>query len=352
MICVRTTRSAAWVDNDTVQVAHGIADERVAETFSEAVQLASELAAGVHGEGPWFGGLAFPNGSQWAGFPAARFIRPLEVTSMPRERVAQLADVLLPRSVMTPAWAELVTRATEAIAAGTVEKVVVARQLELSAEQPIDGWELFRALCVSPAARHFFFRAENGACFTGASPETLVRWRDRRVEVDALAGTVPAGGTFSDKERREHDFVVRDVAEALGVEAPREPSVMKLPALWHLHTRVTGPASEGFDFGALLRRLFPTSAVAGAPRAAALDFLARHEGLERGWYAGAVGRIAPGDVDLAVALRCAWVHGRTARLFAGAGIVAGSRPEAEWDETARKLVPAARALEEVSHARA
>src|SRR5581483_8792530 len=117
---------------------------------------------------------------------------------------------------------------------------------------------------------------------------------------------------------------------------------------WHLHTPVTAKADAGFDFGALLARLFPTSAVAGAPRARALEFIAQHEGFTRGWYAGAVGRIAPGDVDLAVALRCAWVSGRTARLFAGAGIVAGSSAQAEWDETLRKLQPAARALKQSS----
>jgi menaquinone-specific isochorismate synthase len=97
-------------------------------------------------------------------------------------------------------------------------------------------------------------------------------------------------------------------------------------------------------FDSVLRRLFPTSAVAGTPRAAALDFILTHEGLARGWYSGAVGRVDVGDVDLAVALRCAHVREGVVRVFAGAGIVAGSDAQAEWDETARKMTPVLGAL--------
>jgi isochorismate synthase EntC len=225
-----------------------------------------------------------------------------------------------------------------------LEKVVLARAVELPVS--VTGWRLFQALAM-PAARRFFFRAEAGACFLGATPETLVRWRGGRIEIDALAGSMPPGCDFGEKELREHRFVVRDVVralEGLSPQAPADPAVMELGYVRHLHTAVVAQAGAGFDFGALLGRLFPTSAVAGAPRELALDFIARNEELERGWYAGAVGRIAPGDVDLAVALRCALVEGAKARLFAGAGIVAGSSPEAEWAETARKMLPMRQAL--------
>jgi isochorismate synthase len=341
--------SAAWVDGESVHVARGVAEERTADTFNEALQLAADLSAGQYGPGPWFGGLAFPGAAQWEGFPPARFIRPVEVQQLPCVTMRDAAAVPV-EGEMTQAWSALVGRAMQAIGAGELEKVVLARCADATSSGAIDGWRFFEELCATaPAARHFFVRAANGDCFVGASPENLVRWRDGWVEIDALAGTAAVGGPFTEKERREHDVVVRDVVHALGPLVPvkpAQPAVMKLPTVWHLHTPVTAKADAAFDFGALLGRLFPTSAVAGAPRMRALEFIAQHEGFTRGWYAGAVGRIAPGDVDLAVALRCAWVSGRTARLFAGAGIVAGSSAQAEWDETLRKLQPAARALKQ------
>ena len=88
----------------------------------------------------------------------------------------------------------------------------------------------------------------------------------------------------------------------------------------------------------LVERLHPTPAVGGAPSEAALAWLERHEGLERGWYAGPVGWVdATGDGEFAVALRCALLRGREARLFAGAGIVEGSEPEPELYETRLKF---------------
>ena len=334
-----------WVEGGVAQLGWGVADERTAASSADAVRLAGELAAGVHGEGPWFGGLAFPGAQGWAGFPAARFVRPERVERValqPSRAAGAAAQVIEP---MSSAWRVLVETAKRAIEAGALEKVVLARAVDVAA-QP-DAWSVFQALCATPAARHFFFRAEGGACFMGATPETLVRWREGRVEIDALAGSAPVGVPFGDKERREHALVVRDVVRALDgleVEAAGAPAVMELSYLRHLHTRVRARAHGSFDLGALLARLFPTSAVAGAPREPALELIARHERLARGWYAGAVGRIAPGDVDLAVALRCLKHEGAMARVFAGAGIVAGSDAQAEWDETARKMAPALGAL--------
>lgn len=335
----------AWVEGGEALLGFGVAEERTADSSSAALRLAGELASGRHGDGPWFGGVAFPGASGWAGFPAARFVRPARVEQRRLEpsRAAGAAGDLI--DAMSGPWRDLVDRAKAGIAAGELEKVVLARAVEAAAVAA--PWDVFLALCSVSAARHFFFRSSEGACFMGATPETLVRWRGARLEVDALAGSAPVGAAFTDKERREHEVVVRDVLralEGLPVQAPAGPSVMELPYVRHLHTPVRARVEPGFDFGALLARLFPTSAVAGAPRERALRFIAEHEGLARGWYAGAVGRLAPGDADLAVALRCLLVEDGKARVFAGAGIVAGSDAQAEWEETARKLTPALRAL--------
>ncbi len=317
----------AWVSQGRAQVGWGVADERA----GASIGLVSELAAGKHGPGPWFGAVAFPPGP-------ARFVRPERLETGEWAAAAQKPRAPL-TAPMSPHWRSLVERATATIAAGGLEKVVLARVLERPA--PESAWAVFRAL--PPAARSYFLRFD-GALF-GATPELLLRWRDGVIEIDALAGSAAPGAPFGEKELREHACVVRDVEralEGLALERPAQPLVMELPYLRHLHTPVRARAR---DCAPVLQRLFPTSAVAGSPREKALAFIADHEGFTRGFYAGAVGRVDVGEIDLAVALRCAHVRDGVVRVFAGAGIVAGSDPQAEWDETARKMTPVLSALE-------
>ncbi len=325
----------AWVVGGEARIGFGVAEERTASSLSEAVALAAELSSSAD---VWFGGLAFPAGRSWPGFPAARFVRPERVERRrlaPARGDAAVDEVI---GAMSEPWRAVVQRA---VSTRGLEKVVLARSVTV--DVAATPWDIFEALCALPAARHFFIRS-GASVFMGATPETLVRWRDGIVEIDALAGSARPGVDFGEKEYREHDFVVRDVLralEGLDVQRPAEPSVMELPYVRHLHTPVRARTS---DLGPLLARLFPTSAVAGAPRERALEFIAEHEGLDRGWYSGAVGCIGLGEADLAVALRCLLVEQGRARLFAGAGIVAGSDPQAEWEETARKMLPARRAI--------
>jgi isochorismate synthase len=357
---------AVWVEAGQAQLAWGVVEQRCASSLAEGVALVGELSRCV--QGPWFGGLAFPAGSTWPGFPAARFIRPERVESMPvaallagaegcapgtRPRFGGKGGIRAPCSAgvarqapMDDRWRVLTALALREIATGGLEKVVLARTEELSGE--VDAWHTFVALVRSvPAARHYLFRSEQGACFIGATPETLLRLRGGEVEIDALAGSAPLGVAFTEKEHREHQVVVRDVLralEGLEVDRPQQPRILELPYVRHLHTPMRAPAGVGFDVARVLEQLFPTAAVAGAPRQRALEFIARHEGFARGWYAGAIGRVARGEVDLGVALRCVLIAGPQARLFAGAGVVAGSSPEAEWEEIARKTLPARHAL--------
>ncbi len=144
----------------------------------------------------------------------------------------------------------------------------------------------------------------------------------------------------------------RAVEEALAplcarLAAPESPELLRLDGIQHLYTPFEGEPRNPRD-AHLLRvaaRLHPTPATCGAPRDAARAFLAEHEGLERGWYAGGVGWLAPaGEGELAVPLRCALLRGRRATLHAGAGIVEGSDPRAELAETRLKLQAALGAL--------
>ena len=251
-------------------------------------------------------------------------------------------------------WTEAVRRVLAAIDSGDVRKVVLARQLTVDAGAPLDRRTVLDRL-----------RRSHPSCFTyaaagfvGASPELLVRRRGDEVASCPMAGTVrrgvsaeeddalTAGLLRSVKETEEHRLLVEAVVAALapvcvGSPAAGDPDVVRFPTVSHLATRVSGvlrrPAPSALALAGLLH---PTPAVGGLPRAEALATIAALEGFDRGLYAGPVGWVdANGDGQFAVALRGAQLDGARARLVAGAGIVAGSDPDAEWAETEAKLRP-------------
>jgi menaquinone-specific isochorismate synthase len=256
------------------------------------------------------------------------------------------------------AWTAAVRRALERIEAGALSKVVLARRVAVWGDQPF----------AIPAVVDRLRRA-HPSCFTfavtgflGASPELLLRRRGSRLWSRPMAGSVERGGSRADdkrltsvlrsspKERDEHRLVVEDVEARLRPLcrdiAIRGPHVVGLSSVAHLTTTLAGrlhrPVPSALE---LVGHLHPTPAVGGEPRDVALRTIAQLEGFDRGLYAGPVGWVdARGDGDWAVALRCAQVDGRRAVLSAGAGIVAGSEPDAEWAETQAKLEPMLRAL--------
>jgi isochorismate synthase len=193
----------------------------------------------------------------------------------------------------------------------------------------------------------------------GASPELLVRRTGTVAESRPMAGTVASDAgeaavaalAESVKDANEHQFVVDAIVDALQgrcreLDVAAVPEVARFSSVAHLVTPIRAvladPAPTALE---LARLLHPTPAVGGTPRAAALDLITRLERRDRGRYAGPVGWVdAAGDGEWAVALRGGEVHGRTAVLRAGAGIVAGSDPASEWAETEAKLEPMLRAL--------
>jgi menaquinone-specific isochorismate synthase len=250
-----------------------------------------------------------------------------------------------------PDWREAVTAALRTIAGGRLDKVVLARELEADADRPFRRAAVLRRLRDRAAGAYLY---ASGA-FLGASPELLVARRGGIATSQPMAGTVPSGGTSaaaadrlawlqtSEKAAAEHGAVVDAVAEALAkvsndVEVtPAE--VVRLPTVAHLATRVTAKLTEPLPSALELAGLLhPTPAVGGVPRDLALAVLGELEPFARGAYAGPVGWVdAHGDGEWAVAIRCATLTPGGARLVAGAGIVAGSDPEAEWAETEWKL---------------
>jgi isochorismate synthase len=251
-------------------------------------------------------------------------------------------------------WRAAVERALAAIDAGVLEKVVLAREVLVVADTPFDAREVVRGLVASQPGS--FVYASAG--FVGASPELLVRRSGAVVESRPVAGTTVADSdeallalAASVKDTREHRYVVDGIIEVLTprcteLHADPVPEVAVFGPVAHLATPIRGrlapPAPSALD---LARALHPTPAVGGTPGPAALAAIRDLEGFDRGRYAGPVGWVdARGDGEWAIALRGAELDGTRARLVAGAGIVAGSDPDAEWAETQAKLEPMLRAL--------
>lgn len=280
------------------------------------------------------------------------------------ELYAQVAFVSEAGPVAVREWSDAVTALTQAIEAGSVEKVVLAREVALHAHGDIDeAAALARLRKGYPSCTVFAFR-RGAACFMGATPERLVRVEGRKVHATCLAGSARRGTGPQDdeaigaalladgKERREHQLVVGMIADALTplcsvIDIPSEPTLMRMPNVQHLFTPVAGTLSGDVGVLELADRLHPTPAVGGMPRDAALRAIGEHESFDRGWYAGPVGWIdARGDGEFAVALRSALIAGSEARLFAGCGIVAGSDPRREYEESTLKLRPMLWALDQ------
>lgn len=256
---------------------------------------------------------------------------------------APLEGVERPEGFARERFTALVEEALREIGRGELQKVVVARALEVELSRPPAPRELCEALARRfPTCRVFWLQGR-GAVFAGASPETLAVIEGRQLRCDALAGTAAPGHPLLglDKELREHAAVVDGLRAALiplaeSIEAADGPRVLKLANVDHLHTELRARLRASAGVAEVAAALHPSSAVAGAPRAAALRFLERREGLERGLYAGLVGLVGPDRSELHVALRSALLRGRSARLFVGAGIVRGSVPADEWGETQLK----------------
>ena len=286
------------------------------------------------------------------------------VTEIGPSRTDPFEPVGAPRGLRYSAdpvrWRGSVQAAVDRIRAGELEKVVLARDLFVEAEEDIDP----RFVLSHLAARY-------PSCWTfavdgmvGATPELLVRRSGPEVSSQVLAGTTwPHDGMSeaelaaelraSDKDQGEHRYALSSLVAALErvcarVEV-RETEVVQLRNVAHLATTVTGElADPSTGVLAVAAALHPTAAVGGTPTEVAVRVIAELEGMDRGRYAGPVGWVdAHGDGELGLALRSAELVGPTARLFAGGGIVAGSDPDHELAETDAKLVPVRDALEGV-----
>jgi len=249
-----------------------------------------------------------------------------------------------------------VSRALGRIEAGEFSKIVLARAQDFTADRALHPLRMLNGLRQRFPDCHAFSMANGrGQSFIGASPERLVRVSKGRLETEALAGSIRRGAgasedaalaaelLASEKDRREHAFVVESVAgrlRQLGLvpvySAP--PAIRRLANVQHLQTPISAELRGDVRLLGALGLLHPTPAVGGFPQEAAVARIRELEGFPRGLYAGTLGWLnARGGGEFFVGLRSALVDGASARVYAGAGIVAGSTPEKEFAETELKF---------------
>jgi salicylate biosynthesis isochorismate synthase/menaquinone-specific isochorismate synthase len=377
-----------------------------AERFTAVAAQWRSLAARAHADGPGpapgsglvaAGGFAFiadGGGSRrWSGFSSSSLIVPelslarqdeqtwltVNVEVAPDDTLEQLqarVSALLrqlrsrPLPLLDPAptgrydvhstmppshYEDAVARAVARIRAGELEKVVLAREVEVHAPVTHEPAAILGLLREAFPACFVFAVGRGEATFVAASPELLVRREGARASTVALAGSTrrsadPAVDDHlgeqllrSDKDREENAIVARRIARALRplavwVTAAPEPVLVRVANIQHLAAPIRAQLARPLSAIELTGLLHPTPAVGGEPPAEAERLIPALEGLDRGWYAGPVGWTdATGDGEFCVALRCALLRDQVAHLYAGAGIVRDSDPAGELAETEVKL---------------
>jgi len=376
------------------------------DRFAELSRRWRSLVAGAHAgadDGPpgsglvAVGGFAFaPDGGaspEWGGFAPASLIVPevslarqgerttltLNVEVAPDDtqgdllaravdRVGELADRPLPlldpapagayrvHSPMAPShYEEAVARAVGRIRAGELEKVALAREVDVHAPLHHNSAAVLGMLRAEFGSCYVFAVGRGDATFIAASPELLVKREGQRASTVALAGSIgrsadPAVDDHlgerllrSEKDREENAIVAKQIALALRphsvwVTAASEPALVRVANIQHLAIPIRAQLAGAATALDLAGALHPTPAVGGEPRERAVGLIPALEGIDRGWYAGVVGWTdACGDGEFCVALRCALLRGALARLYAGCGIVRDSDPASELAETEVKL---------------
>ena len=328
------------------------------EGFAPASMLVPELSLARRGERTWLTVNVLIEGRETAD----------EVFERLQQRAGSLRSERLPlldpspsgryrvESAMPPAHYEAaVARGVERITAGELEKLVLARSVEVQAPLAHDPGAIIGVLREAFPSCFVFAVGRGDATFLAASPELLIRRDGQRASTVALAGSTrrsadPAVDDHlgeqllrSDKDREENAIVARRIEKALRphsvwVTSPPEPGLVKVANIQHLGAPIRAQLRSHISAIELAGLLHPTPAVGGEPNGRANALIPALEGMDRGWYAGAIGWTdRAGDGEFCVGLRSALLRGKLARCYAGCGIVRDSDPAAELAETEIKL---------------
>ncbi|MEX0993786.1 MAG: isochorismate synthase [Solirubrobacterales bacterium] len=387
---------SAWAIDDVS------AAERFGDTAARCVELMRDAVIDEELDGPaagpvWLGGFAFSAGGgrapQWQSLPPTLMVLPqvtlarsagrasitanvvcgphddaqrLTATAMARPSALRVASIpmLDPdpiagyeiSSVASPhRYEQAVGEARDRIRSGDLEKVVLAREVEVRSPAPFRASAVFDGLRRGYPECYCFCVGTPDVAFVGASPELLVSREGARLSAVALAGSTrrSADPSVDDhlgerllhnaKDLAEHEIVVQRIERALAplsvwVTTAEGPGLIKVANIQHLATPIRAQLAEPLSTIELAGLLHPTPAVGGEPWEAAEPVMVELEALDRGWYAAPVGWMdSTEDGEFCVALRCALLEGRTAHCYAGVGVVRDSEPEAELAETEVKL---------------
>lgn len=388
----------AWGDNPFSQI-----ENQARQLFTQAILRHEHPLA----QPRLFGGFAFRHDftpdNTWSAFHPAQFILPhfqlvqqgqqswLTINALlpPEEELenslsdlqealnlAQEQWLMSPARVNTPAklcrmdypmsqevWAQMLQQAIQQIQAGVFQKVVLSRVCELWFDQPPDLIAALDYLRQHYAGCYLFlFEPRPHHAFYGATPELLVQVMGDRLQTMGLAGSIRRGKTavedeqlaevllHSPKDGYEHALVVDSIRRRLQkwtvtLDVPAQPTILRLPNIQHLYTPIHAQLAQQPGVLPLVAELHPTPALGGTPRHKAMSFIRQTEPVPRGWYAAPIGWI---DCQLngtfAVAIRSTVTQQERVWLYAGAGIVADSDPQKEWNETALKFKPILQSL--------
>ena len=267
-----------------------------------------------------------------------RRLAELRVGQLPMLDPAPAGRFLLASAMPPEHFEGAVARAVELIAAGRMEKIVLAREVQVHAPRDYDPAAVFGVLREEFPSCFVFCVGRGEATLVAASPELLVRRVEPAVD-DHLGEQLLRNRSY----REEHAIVARRIERmlrphAVWVTAAPEPELVRIANIQHLATPIRAQLATPMEALELVGLMHPTPAVGGEPLASAAPLIPALEGLDRGWYAGPVGWTdATGDGEFCVSLRCALLRGAIARCYAGNGIVRDSEPAAELAETEVKL---------------
>ena len=289
----------------------------------------------------------------------ARLKRPLRQPRQKRRR----KPITFTSNMNKADFEKMVTRTKEYIRSGDIVQAVLSQRWETQIHTT--PFQLYRALRVINPSPYMYYLRVAGVELVGSSPETLVRCEDGQISLRPIAGTRRRGQTpeedqelgrrllADEKERAEHVMLVdlgrNDVGRVAARGSVKVESLMQVERyshVMHIVSQVTGQLEKGKSVYDVMRACFPAGTVSGAPKIRAMEIIEELEPTRRGPYAGAVGYFGfSGNMDMCINIRTVVIKGRQAYIQAGAGIVADSNPEHEYEETCNKARAMMKAIE-------
>lgn len=395
-------RKLYWADRTRKQKAAGVGvafemNERIADSIIPFFDRINSSLQGSHPGIRYFGGIRFdpslPASEKWEIFNALRFWVPrFELSEengqtvfainfmVPQNGQMENEKALLDKEIdqirfgdtrevpgnirviekfdipVFRNWEENVHASLEMFRRDELQKIVLARESCLTLSRRLSPVSLMKKIAAqNGGAYNFLFQFADEIAFLGITPEQLYRREGSNIFSEAVAGTRRRGKNEredirfgrellnSEKDVREHRWVSEMVKETLQelcgkTDAVSAEQLLKLSNVQHLRTLFRGELKENVAEGKILQTFHPTPAVCGSPRNRALKKISELERFDRGWYAGPVGWVGRNASEFAVAIRSALISGNKLSVYAGAGIVTGSEPEAEWQELEDKIL--------------